>query len=129
MPKINSCPWCKFKKDGICKSEPCDFLLLPYEKEAILRRIKELSFKVSNAYSTLCDRAICKDPERTLYELVDIQLGMAIMADRLMKDFGMSLEEIKKQASYTKMGFTEKARLLSLVGDIKRSQRRRRLEK
>lgn len=99
-----TCPWCKFNKsscDGV--EETCDFKSLPYEKDAILARIKQEYEKVQELKKG-----------RTLEsykDIVDKVAGIQIMTERLKEDFGVEGDEVRKLSGVDELSTVNKLKL------------------
>ena len=111
----DACPWCKYNPYG-CIPDDCDFKTLPYEKEAILKRLREEKKNIDK----IRDKALDVDlknatPEtmKDMQSMVDISKGMQIMVDRLVADFGMKNDEIYVAVGFdkSKMSWANKMKL------------------
>jgi hypothetical protein len=99
-----TCPWCKFNKSSCQGVEAsCDFKSLPYEKGAIVMRIKQ-------EYGKIQELKKSPNPD-TLRDVVDKIAGIQVMSERLREDFGMAGQDIRREAGIEELGTIEKLKL------------------
>ena len=115
--KDAKCPWCQYLPQGKCTAKECDFKSLPYEKEAILKRLSQEADAVAYVRDEI---ARSDDFNADEFEkIMDISFGMQIMVTRLKADFGMQDEEIKKYIGVKKMSMWQKAKLAAKMQQMK----------
>lgn len=116
---MKKCPWCKFKKEGCKVEKDCDFKKLPYEKEAILVAMKKEASVVERVREDIVKYRV-QDAEKSLAMVIDVSVALGIMADALIKDFGMSMDEIKASVTVRKLSLAEQSMLVVRVASMKK---------
>ena len=117
-----TCPWCPYNNHG-CNKEDCDFQNLPYEKEAILTRIKEERARIEDMKESISEMVEMPEAEDAMATAVDVTKGIQIMMSRLQADFGMSLDDVKKVVGDEKStGFGQRVRLMAALAKMKRKR-------
>lgn len=122
------CPWCKYNPYG-CVVEECDFKTLPYEKNAILKRLKKEKKKVDEMRAMIKDADIKKlEPEvfEKVQDVLDLLKGMQIMVDRLVADFGMTTDEVYNVVGFgnDKMSWLDKAKIGIKLAKLRRMRKK-----
>ena len=115
-----NCPWCKFTptcpvREGM--KENCDFESLPYEKEAILKRVRSEVASIDELKAKIMEMP--DSSKGWLMEVIDKIRGIEIMSQRLIADFGMTMEDIKKEAPAEKFTFVQKMRFMKAMNDAR----------
>jgi hypothetical protein len=87
------CEWSKY--NGGC-GEPCDFKSLPYEKDAILERIRKESDWLTTKKQSISLSSDVEVAEKLFLEIADKLKGIQIMVLRLQIDFGMTNKELRE---------------------------------
>jgi len=114
------CPWCKYQKEGKCELDDCDFKDLPFEKEAIIERMKREADHVIEVRDKIADKEIDEEQlKKDMALIMDLSMGMSIMVKALTEDFGMTEEEVKNAVGFKKMSLMQKARLASKMAQLK----------
>lgn len=121
--KKEFCAWCKhnpFNCEGV--ETACDFRTLPYDKDAIMNRLQEEYVKYSADRKKLVDGKDLKEQMQVANDVVDRARGMQIMVDRLNKDFGVPLEQIKKEVGFEPVRFVDRVKLATMAATMKRTR-------
>ena len=119
------CPWCKFNSYRCSEDESkssCDFRNLPYEKDVILARLKLEACHVQSIKERILVGS--ENIGEATSTLVDLIKGMQIMVDRLVVDFRMSGEEVRKEVGFGKDTFIQKARIAFELGKLRKLRRK-----
>jgi glutaredoxin len=116
---VVDCPWCKFNPQ--CdKADSCDFRSLPYEKDAIIERVKKENAEVEKIKShVLQDREQYKVQEKMLRDAFDKMAGVKIMCDRLEADFKMTELQIREACGLKSLTLLQKAKLVMIAQQFK----------
>ena len=110
------CPWCKYIPGG-CTAKDCDFKELPYEREAILKRLKQEADAVIDMRDNIIKN---DDPDAEVLEnIMDISYGMQIMTNRLKEDFDVTDDEIKELIGAKKLSMWQKAKLAAKTQQLR----------
>lgn len=117
------CPWCKYNPGCGDPMVECDFKSLPYEKDAIIKRLIKEREWIDTVKMQMLDGVYGKsDAEEVMAGVVDRSKGMQIMVGRLVVDFGMDEEEVKKAAGFKKDSFLVRAQLAAKVAQMRKSR-------
>ena len=91
--------------------ESCDFRMLKYEKEDILRRIQ----KEVSAIDDMKEKILRTGDVGLVVGMMDKAKGIDIMSQRLVADFGMTYGQIKETMPSRKFSLADKARLAMAI--------------
>ena len=122
-----SCSWCKYNEGGKCVAKDCDFKKLPYEKEAILARIRREADHIVEVRNKLADANEIDEEvvKEDVALIMDLAAGINIMSKALQEDFDMSEDDVKKAVGVKKLSLMQKAKLASKMAQFKMMRRGR----
>jgi hypothetical protein len=113
------CSWCKYRQTA-CDVEDavsCDFKSLDFEKEAILKRIRDEMVDVMEKQKHI-DTMSHKD----IFEMMDKVTGVSIMIKVLKEEFKMTDDEIKSKAKIPALSLVAKVKLLAKIKMMERQR-------
>lgn len=116
------CPWCRYAEGG-CSGDECEFRTLPYEKGAILARLKKerIRIEVVRGRIVAMRYAAKEEMEEDVRQMFDVISAMQTMIDRLVADFGMTAEGVRgKIGAVQKIGKAELALALARMKRLKK---------
>lgn len=118
------CVWCS-KLNNPCgktasQKAHCDFRTLEYTKEAILQRLRNESNKVKLIRGELIKTDLKPIAMRKKFaEMLDLVMGMQLMAGALKKDFSMTDDQIKAEIIIEPITTMQKMKLLMMAQKAK----------
>jgi hypothetical protein len=123
------CPWCKYspgcpEQEG---SGSCDFKELPFEKQAIIERVKRESENIKVMLGKAA-KAGDADFNKVMSDCGDVFAGVKIMMNVLHSEFGVDRDEMQnifKSSSSGELHFLEKMALVRRLHEMKRSRRQK----
>jgi len=123
-----NCKWCTHNPySSHCDSDGnCDFKNLPFDKDAILERVKAERSIIQDAKEKIISTSSESIADEEVAQVLDSMKGIQIMVDVLMKDFGMSEKELKDIISLQKDSFIQRAKMASKLSALKKSRGRQR---
>ena len=89
----------------------CDFKTLLYDKDAILNRVRSEIAEIDKAKKLVLESTDSDLQLGLMVDVVDKMKGIDIMSQRLIADFGMTFEQIKKEAPSEPFSWMDKIRL------------------
>lgn len=117
------CPWCKYNPGCGDPKVECDFKSLPYEKDAIIKRLIKEREWIDSVKLQVLDGVYSKDSvEEAIAGVVDRSKGMQIMVDRLVADFRMDEGEVKRAVGFKKDSFLVKMQLSAKIAQMRKSR-------
>lgn len=120
-----TCEWGQYTS-GECDPETCDYRDLPYEKEAIIARLRKERETVESIKSQILGADdLSKFSDKEVERLMDITVGMTTMVERLKADFDMFEDEIEKAIGVKKTPLSQRAKLAMKLVKMKNKRRKK----
>ena len=123
---MQSCPWCKYQKDGVCLvDESCDFKNLKFEKAAIIVRAKKEARHMAQIRAKIL-RMTYSDEDAVMADvnmLLDISKALEIMCLVLETEFKMDKKDIRKIIKDHRMSILEKTKMATMMLRFKKGKK------
>ena len=118
----DECKWCVYN-GGACKEservrKACDFRTLPFEKDAIIARMRE-----EKEFLARVVKEKSSATEDDLRIAMDKAAGMVIMSKVLMEKFGVKKEELQRELGSKELSWSERMKLALAVKMMQKKER------
>jgi len=107
------CPWCKFQPNGC--GDDCDFKNLPFDKEAIIERMKSEMASIEKL------RGEVERSDEAINKVMDKAFGIGIMSKVLKDEFKVKQKEIRKILG-NEMSLFERTKLMAKLAMMKKNR-------
>lgn len=125
------CEWEEFNKYG-CDPKNCDFKTLPFEKKAILERIKQEKIQINSIKEEIIAAQKSNLPlvsDNKISDMADKIKGIEIMTEALREKFSMSVDEIKQGVGVKELTLSERIALKINLRKVLMAKRKNRGKK
>jgi len=121
MTDFQPCPWCKHNPG--CENEDfqskCEFKSLPYEKEAIMQRLKFEWSEIQRLRGVLVNEKEREEAEKLARDVMDKSQAVQTMMGVLNTDFKMRQGTILRELKIERPGIVESVKLMAKLQKMK----------
>ena len=121
MTEFIFCPWCKYNPG--CENEnfheQCEFRTLPFEKDAIMGRLKSEWVEIQRIRGELVNEKDGMKAEKMARDVLDKSQAIQVMMGVLRNDFKMRQGTILREMKIERPGVVESVKLMAKLQKMK----------